>query len=175
MELMIRDDQNDALAESGLGLVNTGNQYLSFTLHNEHYAVDILGVQEIRGWEEPTLIPNSPPFVKGVINIRGLVIPVIDLRERFDICEPTYSKTNVVIVIRRETETGPVVIGFVVDTVSDVFNIGAEDITEKPDFGEKLDPVFITGLAEVMDHTVTILNIETLVDIEMLEKDFIKG
>ena len=139
-----------------------GDQYLTFMLAGEEYGVDILRVQEIKGLSGVTEIPNTPEFVLGVINLRGTVIPVVDLRLRFGMQSLEYSKVTVVIVMRVHKEGGERIMGFVVDTVSDVYNIVSQDISEAPDFGSQVDTSFVTGLASVDDKMVIVLDVDQL-------------
>ena len=118
--------KRDAVAE--------GLQYLTFSLAGEEYGIDILKVQEIRGWAPVTKVPNAPAFVRGVMNLRGAIVPVIDLRLRFGLEAIEYTKTTVVIVVMVQGATGNRVIGAVVDGVSDVLNLQAADIQPAPDF-----------------------------------------
>ncbi len=151
---------------AGIDYVNNGDEYLTFCLGDEHYGVDILSVKEIRGWEVPTLIPNSPDYVKGVINIRGIIIPIIDLRIRFDIGEVTYLPTTVVIVLTVESPGINRMMGFVVDAVSDVLNAEASDIKKFPAFCGNISPEMIEGLVNVGDDVVTILTTEQLLTLK---------
>ena len=131
-------------------------------IHTEEYGVDILRVQEIKGLAGVTEIPNTPPYVLGVINLRGTVIPVLDLRLRFGMDPLEYSQLTVVIVMRVRAEGVERTIGFVVDTVSDVYNIVTSDINPAPDFGAQVDTSFVTGLASVDEKMVIILDVDML-------------
>lgn len=146
----------------GIDFIANGDQYLTFLLGNEQYAVDILAVEEIRGWENPTLIPNSPAFVKGVINLRGIIVPVFDLRMLFNIGEATYSEITVVIVLKVTEGSITRTMGYVVDAVSDVLDAEESDIKKAQDFGGNVPVSFIKGLVNVDDDVVTILNTESL-------------
>jgi len=150
----------------GIDFVNNGEEYLTFCLGNEHYGVEILSVKEIRGWERPTLIPNSPDYVKGVINIRGIIIPIIDLRMRFSVGEPTYSNTTVVIVLSLDGDLMNCMMGFVVDAVSDVLNVEPGDKKKAPSFGGTLPSDMVEGLVNVGDNVVTIISTEQLLTLE---------
>ena len=110
------------------------NQYLTFMMAGEEYGMNILAVQEIRGWEDVTTIPNSPKFVKGAINLRGTIVPIIDLRLRFGIAENEYGPLTVVIVVAVEINGQNKVMGIVVDAVSDVYSISEEQAKDVPDF-----------------------------------------
>lgn len=150
----------------GIDFISSGEQYLTFTLLAEQYAVDILCVEEIRSWENPTKIPNSPHYVCGVINMRGIIVPIIDLRLKFSIGEPVYTDTTVVIVLTLEAEGTSRTIGYVVDTVSDVLNVESNEIKSAPAFGGCVPPHYIDGLINVADNVVTLLNVSSLHQIE---------
>ena len=137
----------------------SGRQYLTFLLAQEQYALDILQVQEIRGWEQVTRIPNSPDYVRGVINLRGTIVPVIDLRLRFGLEAQDYGKETVVIVIRAvlgdDSERS---LGLVVDAVSDVMMARDEDVVATPEFGADVRTENIAGLVSLNGHMVMILD-----------------
>jgi len=138
------------------------NQFLTFSLANEEYGVDILRVQEIKGWTPVTHIPNAPGYLKGVLNLRGTIVPIIDLRMRFNLEAIDYTPTTVVIVLSLLNEGRERTFGIVVDAVSDVLNIAPTDIRPKPDFGTVVDADFINGLATVGEHMVMLLDIDCL-------------
>ena len=138
------------------------NQFLTFTLANEEYGVDILRVQEIKGWTPVTHIPNAPGYLKGVLNLRGTIVPIIDLRMRFNLDAIEYTPTTVVIVLSLMNEGRERTFGIVVDAVSDVLNITPSDVRPKPDFGTVVDADFIDGLATVDEHMVMLLDIDCL-------------
>lgn len=134
------------------------HEYLGFLLGNEEYAIDILRVKEIRGYTEPTTIADAPPFVKGVINLRGNIVPIVDLRMRFGLENITYTPFTVVIVLNVMART----LGIVVDNVSDVFRLGAQDIRPAPDFSGIFHSRYIQGLANVGDKMLIVTDIEAL-------------
>lgn len=144
----------------------SGRQYLTFLLAREQYALDILQVQEIRGWEQVTRIPNSPDYVRGVINLRGTIVPVIDLRLRFGLDAQDYGKETVVIVVRavfgEESERS---LGVVVDAVSDVMMARDEDVAATPEFGSEVHTENITGLVSLNGQMVMILDIPGLFEV----------
>lgn len=146
----------------GIDFISSGEQYLTFQLGSEQYAVNILCVEEIRSWEQPTKIPNSPNEVKGVINMRGIIVPIIDLRIKFNIGEAIYLETTVVVVLKVELENSTRTIGFVVDAVSDVLNAEDNDIKQSPAFGGCVPQHYIDGLVNVGDNVVTLLNPQAL-------------
>jgi purine-binding chemotaxis protein CheW len=141
-------------------------QYLTFILANEEYGVNILRVQEIKGWDTVTPIPNTPPFVLGVINLRGTIVPIIDLRKRFGINAAEYGKTTVVIVLKVKGQRGDRTMGFVVDAVSDVYNLTSAQTRPAPDFGTTVSAEFLQSLATVDNKMVILLDIDHLVDAE---------
>ena len=138
-----------------------GNQYLTFMLAGEEYGVDILRVQEIKGWDTVTQIPNTPEYIRGVINLRGTIVPIIDLRLRFNLDFLEYGVTTVVIVVKVCSEGGKDrTMGIVVDAVSDVYNISSEDFRDSPDFGTAVDTDFVKGLTTVNEKMVILLDID---------------
>lgn len=142
----------------------TGQQYLTFLLDDEEYGVDILRVQEIKGWDRVTPIPNTSDYVRGVINLRGAVVPIIDLRRRFGKPPVEYSKTTVVVVLKVQGARGERTMGFVVDAVSDVHGVPAGQLRPPPELGAAGEAVFVKGLATVEDKMVILLDIDRLVD-----------
>lgn len=141
-----------------------GQQYLTFVLAGEEYGVDILRVQEIKGWDSVTHIPNTPEYVRGVINLRGTIVPIIDMRIRFNLEQLAYGPTTVVIVLKVLSENGDRIMGVVVDGVSDVYNMSDEAIKAAPDFGSAVDTDFVKGLATVNEKMVIILDIDHMLN-----------
>ncbi len=135
-------------------------EYLSFKLGAEEYGIDILKVQEIRGWEQPTTIANAPPFIKGVINLRGVIVPILDLRVKFRLPETKYDEFTVVIILNVASR----VVGAVVDSVSDVLSLDPEAIRPAPEFASAtFDTKYITGLTNLdNDGLLIMLDIEKL-------------
>ena len=133
-------------------------EMLVFKLGNEEYGVDILKVQEIRGYEKVTPIPRSPDFLKGVVNLRGSIVPVIDMRVKFGLANVTYDSLTVVIVLRIAGR----IIGAVVDGVSDVVQLGANDIKEAPRLGSVVDSSYLAGVATKDKRMILALDIEKL-------------
>jgi purine-binding chemotaxis protein CheW len=134
-------------------------EYLTFTLGAESYGIDILKVQEIRGYDAVTRIANTPEFIKGVINLRGVIVPIVDLRIKFSVGEATYHEFTVVIIINVLSK----VVGVVVDGVSDVIDLPAGSIQPPPDFGAGLDTRYITGLGTVNEQMLILVDIEKLI------------
>ncbi|WP_425258248.1 chemotaxis protein CheW [Rubrivivax sp. RP6-9] len=139
-------------------------EYLSFKLGAEEYGIDILRVQEIRGYEAPTRIANSPAFIKGVVNLRGVIVPIVDMRVRFSLAEVKYDSFTVVIILNIAGRT----VGMVVDSVSDVLELAGEHIKAAPEFNGAIDATYITGLGTVTQGDVERMLI--LMDIEALMK-----
>lgn len=144
-------------------------QFLTFIMANEEYGVEILDVQEIRGWEPCTEIPNMPMYVKGVINLRGTVIPIIDLRQKFGLNNIEYSATTVVIVVKVLVEDKSKIMGLVVDAVSDVHTIVNSDINLPPQLGGNDGPNVIRGLVSIDNKMVVLLSSNLLIDLEQFK------
>jgi len=125
-------------------------EFLTFEIGTEEYAVEILRVQEIRGWEKPSPLPSVPSFIKGVVNLRGTVVPIIDLREKFNL-KVGYDDTTVVIVVHVLTSTGERIVGIVVDAVSDVHTFDLSKLQPPPDISSSLHNQFIVGLGTIED------------------------
>jgi purine-binding chemotaxis protein CheW len=138
--------------------VPASGEYLTFTLGNEEYGIDILKVQEIRGYETVTRIANSPAFIKGVINLRGVIVPIVDLRIKFNLGEPGYDQFTVVIILN----IGKRVMGIVVDGVSDVIQLNSDNLHPAPEFGSILDTRYILGLGTVEERMIIMVDIEQL-------------
>jgi len=143
-------------------------EYLTFILNNEEYGVDILCVQEIRVWSKVTELPNKPEYIKGVINLRGVIIPIIDLRQRFGIDPLEYDEQTVTIILKSLDKSNPLVVGIVVDAVSEVYKFQSNAIRSAPGFGSKIDSCFIKGLATVEEKLVILLDANSLLDQEEL-------
>lgn len=138
--------------------VSAADEYLTFRLGNEEYAIDILRVQEIRGYDEATRIANAPSYVKGVINLRGSIVPIVDLRLLFNLSDPAYDSFTVVIVLN----VCDTVVGMVVDSVNDVVGIPAREIKPAPEFGGSMDMSFLAGIATLDQRMVILVDIERL-------------
>ena len=139
-----------------------GSQFLTFTLQDEEFGIEILRVQEIKGLSRITPIPNMPAYIRGVMNLRGTVVPIIDLRAKFAMPESEYNQFTVIIVVT----IGEKVVGLVVDAVSDVLNVADDNVESAPDIGEEADTSFMTGIAKSGDRLITLLNMDELVDVE---------
>ncbi len=145
-------------------------QFLSFTLGDDDYGVDILRVQEIRGWEEVRSIPNTPECIKGVLNLRNIVVPIIDLRIRFLQEEVKYEPTTVIVVLSVENGNVKSTIGIVVDTVSDVLDVQQSNIKDAPNFGSKIDTRYINGMVSLDDRMVILLDTDKLLNPEEMSE-----
>jgi len=145
------------------------NQYLTFLLGDEEYGVDILRVQEIRGWDSVTTIPNAPAFIKGVINLRGTIVSILDLRERFGIESVEYNELTVVVVLRVKGEGKDRIMGVVVDAVSEVYHIAENDLKDPPDLGYAINMDYMRGMATVDDKMVIILDIDQLMSLKEID------
>ena len=133
-------------------------EFLTFRLGQEEYGIDILRVQEIRSYEEPTRIANAPNFVKGVVNLRGVIVPVVDLRLKLACAEAPYNDFTVVVVLNVKGR----VVGAVVDSVSDVLELPKEEIRPAPEMDASVDTAFITGIASVQERMLIVMDIEAL-------------
>ena len=138
--------------------VAASGEYLTFILGAEEYGIDILKVQEIRGYDAITKIANAPSFIKGVINLRGVIVPIVDLRIKFNLGEPTYDQFTVVIILN----IGKRVVGVVVDGVSDVIQLSSDNLRPAPEFGSILDTRYILGLGTVDGRMIIVVDIESL-------------
>ncbi|KAA8980762.1 MULTISPECIES: chemotaxis protein CheW [Gammaproteobacteria] len=151
--------QQDAALQ---GTVGDGDQYLTFTLGDEEYGVDILRVQEIRAWDTATPIPNTPPYVKGVINMRGTIVPVVDLRERFGMETLEYTQFTVVVLVKVIHGNRERIMGLIVDALSEVYGINEDQLRPPPEFGTVIRTDFIRGLATMEDKMVIVLDVDSL-------------
>jgi len=156
--------------QSNEGQAAGGNsrELLTFTLGSEEYGIDILKVQEIRGYDAVTTIANAPEFIKGVINLRGIIVPIIDMRIKFKLGNVTYNQLTVVIILNVANR----VVGIVVDGVSDVITLTADQLKPAPEFSTSLDTQYISGLGTVDDRMIIVVDIEKLMtsrDMELVE------
>jgi purine-binding chemotaxis protein CheW len=149
--------------------VRATNEYLTFTLGAEEYGVEILKVQEIRGYEAVTKIANAPDFIKGVSNLRGTIVPIVDMRIKFNLGEAEYNQFTVVIILNVAGR----IVGMVVDSVSDVIELKPEQIRPAPDFSSSFDTKYITGLGTVDERMLILMDIERLMsasDMALMEQ-----
>jgi purine-binding chemotaxis protein CheW len=156
----------DALAHAA----DREGKYLTFSLAGEEYGIGILKIREIIGMLPITSVPETPPYVKGVINLRGKVIPVVDLRLRFGMPEIDYTERTCIIVVEMKGPAGVVSIGTVVDAVSEVLNIKGEDIADTPSFGAKFDSEYILGMAKMGKGVKLLLDIDRVLGAAEIEQ-----
>lgn len=153
-------EETQVVSQAVKAMAAREGKYLTFTLAEEEYGIGILKIKEIIGMMPITSVPRTPPFVKGVINLRGKVIPVIDLRLRFNMPAMEYTERTCIIVVEISGESSKVVIGIVVDSVSEVLNIKASDIENTPTFGTRLDTDYILGMAKIDKGVKILLDID---------------
>ncbi|WP_194442658.1 chemotaxis protein CheW [Pseudoalteromonas simplex] len=153
-------EHDDLQSKLNIGQDEDIKQFLTFFMADEEYGVDILTVQEIRSWEEITEIPNSPDFVKGVINLRGTIVPIIDLRLRFGLPAVTYGPLTVVIVLKVKLESTCKIMGIVVDAVSDVYSIAEHEAKAVPHLSDSDNTQFVAGLVNVGEKMVALLDLQ---------------
>ena len=149
---------SDERREGRAVVTDSTREYLTFTLGDEEYGIDILKVQEIRGYDAVTKIANSPDFIKGVINMRGIIVPIIDMRLKFHLGQVEYNEFTVVIILNISGR----IVGVVVDGVSDVIALRGEQVRPAPEFGAVLDTAYIDGLATLDERMIIMVDIERL-------------
>jgi purine-binding chemotaxis protein CheW len=154
----ISDAPHAAKHDSSRSSAVTGGEFLTFRLGPEEYGIDILRVQEIRSYEQPTRIANAPPFVKGVVNLRGVIVPIVDLRMKLGCESAVYDGFTVVIVLNVRGR----VVGAVVDSVSDVIELGKDSVRPAPAMNSAVDMTFITGIASIQERMLILMDIESL-------------
>ncbi|MFC1523585.1 chemotaxis protein CheW [Thermodesulfobacteriota bacterium] len=148
------------------GMDNLAGKYLTFVLGKEHYGINILKVREIIGLMEITAVPHTPQYLKGVINLRGRVIPVVDLRMKFHMNSQEYTDRTCIIVVEVQDQTGVIQIGMVVDSVSEVLNVAGADVEPPPSFGKQITGMQnILGMAKANDSVTSLLDIDRIVDV----------
>jgi len=162
-------DERQVIDQAIKVMADKGGKYLSFSLAEEEYGIGILKIKEIIGMMPITVVPKTPEFIKGVINLRGKVIPVIDLRLRFGMETAEYTERTCIIVVEIDSKGGTVLIGIVVDSVSEVLNVRAENIEASPTFGT-LDTEYILGMAKIDSGVKILLDID-----KVLRADEIAG
>lgn len=172
-EPVIWDEKKEDLKldESGkttgqLASEDRAGKYLTFSLADEEFGIGILKIKEIIGMMPVTDVPRTPDFVKGVINLRGKVIPVIDLRLKFGLPEIEYTDRTCIIVVEIPSDIGKILIGIVVDSVSEVLNVKPEEVEDTPAFGAELDTASILGMAKVDGNVKILLNIDRILSAE---------
>lgn len=163
MAVAISADEATAGAFDG-----SAGQYLTFKLCGEQYGLEILRVQEIKGWDTCTPIPHTPDYIPGLLNLRGSVVPVVDLRARFNLPAIDRTPTTVVIVVRARSGEQERIVGLVVDAVADVYRIEDEQIQASPDMGMAVRADYVSGLTTIDDRMVILLNIDRMIDLSVL-------
>ena len=152
------EQSNEALTSKKGSDDIAGNEFLAFTLGKEEYGIDILKVQEIRGYEAVTRIANAPELIKGVVNLRGIIVPIVDMRIKFNLGEPTYDQFTVVIIL----SIGGRVMGMVVDSVSDVITLTVEQVKPAPEMGSAFDTDYLIGLGTLDERMLILIDIDKL-------------
>ncbi len=150
----------DVKSENDMSMDQLAGKYLTCKLDEETYGLEILKVQEIIGMQEITKVPRTPDYVKGVINLRGKVIPIVDLRLKFGMEEIETTRKTCIIVVQASRGENNVIMGVVVDEVSEVLNISAEEIEPSPSFGTQIDTTFILGMAKTKEEVKILLDID---------------
>lgn len=163
------DEATDVKREGALSVKGLEGKYLTFALGKEEYGVGILKVREIIGVMEITAVPHTLPYVKGVINLRGRVIPVLDLRLKFGMPGKEYDERTCIIVVEIDGPSGPIQVGLLVDSVSEVLNVAAAEIEPPPAFGTHLDADYILGMAKVKGQVQILLDADRVVGKGVLE------
>lgn len=165
--------EQESMDQAVKAVADREGKYLTFNMANEEYGIGILKIKEIIGMMSITPVPQTPEFVKGVVNLRGKVIPVVDLRLRFGIEEIEYTERTCIIVVEMAGQAGTVQIGIVVDSVSEVLNIKGDDIEDTPTFGAKLNTDYILGMAKMQGGVKILLDIDRVLnadEIVLLDK-----
>lgn len=154
----MNNTQNNSSGSGSSGGEIAGHEFLAFTLGKEEYGIDILKVQEIRGYEAVTRIANAPEFVKGVVNLRGIIVPIVDMRIKFHLGEPTYDQFTVVIILN----IGGRIMGMVVDSVSDVITLSQEQVKPAPEMGTAFNTDYLIGLGTLDERMLILIDIDKL-------------
>jgi purine-binding chemotaxis protein CheW len=158
--MTLQQNMQNAAEAAAAAVSGASSEYLTFRLAEEEYGIEILKVQEIRSWEAPTTIANAPAFIKGVINLRGNIVPIVDMRIKFNLGKAEYNQFTVVIILNVAGR----VVGMVVDSVSDVIELTAEQVREVPEFSSStVDTQYITGLGTVDERMLILVDIEQLI------------
>lgn len=158
-------EQNELNHQINLQQQQGIKQFLTFIMDDEEYGIDILTVREIRSWEDITVLPNAPQFVKGVINLRGTIVPLIDLRLRFGLPSIEYGALTVVIIVKVAFEKGSKVMGVVVDAVSDVYSIAEHETKAVPHLSQLNDSEYVAGLVNVNDKMIALIDLQKTMNI----------
>ena len=145
-------------------------KYLTFALGNEEFAIQVMRVREIMGIQETTAMPQAPGCVRGVLNLRGKVVPVVDLRVKFGLPELDYTERTCIIVVQIENQEGKLMIGIIVDRVSEVLTLRADDIEDTPDFGSGVTTPHILGMAKIQNKVKILLDINMVFTTQEVER-----
>ena len=167
-ELKTKNEQSGGttVLDHQMGFEGESSQFLTFILGDENYGVDILRVQEIKGYTTVTRIPNMPDSIKGVLNLRGTIVPIVDLRTKFGMEKMDITRTTVIVVVMVQSR----IMGVIVDAVSDVMDLPKKDIQAPPQFGESVDVSFISGIGKFSDKLVTLLDVDRILSAGEMEK-----
>ena len=162
--------ENQIGSAAAISLIEKGGKYLTFRLQGEEYGLEILKVREIIGLMDVTSVPQMPEYVAGVINLRGKVIPVVDLRLKFGMPHEEFTEETCIIVVEVACEAGETLVGIIVDTVSEVLDIRGGDIEPAPEFGASVDTQFILGMGKVEDAVKILLDIDKVLSVDDLNR-----
>lgn len=157
-------DHESSISPSLLEPSTGGRQFLSFLLDNEEYGIDILRVQELRGWTPVTYVPDMPDYLKGVLNLRGAIIPIIDLRQRFGLDKIEYGPTTVVIVVKVDSGSSERIMGIVVDAVAETYTLTQEQIQPPPQMGGVINSEYMLGLVSQDERMIVLMNVDELMN-----------
>ncbi|MCZ4282280.1 chemotaxis protein CheW [Kiloniella laminariae] len=146
-------------------------QFITFTIDDQEYGVDIMSVREIKGWVETTVLPNTPQHMRGVLNLRGVIVPIFDLRCRFGLGKTSATKMHVIVIIEVKNR----MIGILVDTVSDILTVSINDIRPVPRMERIVDDEYLTGLVTIKERMVALLNQERLFNSQLIEEGVATG
>ena len=153
-------------AGSGAGQSGIVAQYITFTIDEEEYGIDIMSVREIKGWSDTTMLPNTPEYMRGVLNLRGIIVPIFDLRCRFSLGRTEATSLHVIVII----EVGDRLMGILVDTVSDILSIDISEIRAVPELGRQVGEEYLTGLVTVNGRMVALLETDKLFNADDMEQ-----
>jgi purine-binding chemotaxis protein CheW len=154
----VKENMMGAMEKMGDSVLAGAREYLTFRLDQEEYGIDILKVQEIRGYEPPTRIANAPNFIKGVVNLRGTIVPIVDMRLKFSCSKAEYNDFTVVIILKLNQR----IVGIVVDSVSDVMELSTDSVKSAPDVDSVIERGAVLGLGSLGDRMLILLDIEKL-------------
>ncbi|WP_020593097.1 chemotaxis protein CheW [Kiloniella laminariae] len=175
---MVQEKMPVALSSEGIPEVYSGSataqeqiQFITFTIGKQEYGVDIMSVREIKGWVETTLLPNTPEYMRGVLNLRGVIVPIFDLRCRFGQGQTDATKMHVIVIIAVKSR----MVGILVDTVSDILTVPLNDIRAVPRMERLIDEEYLSGLVTINERMVALLNEERLFDTQLIEDGVTAG